>query len=115
MSANGWLVRPGILDRASAAMINDIYITVQVRRSVSGVESYVTTFQTRLAGTTSAATGRDAQAVQGNAAERLFVALAPKWADVQKDDELWNAGTRYRVIAVDKYPHKQQLLLQEIQ
>ncbi len=114
-SFNGRLARPGILDRGSAAMRADLYETVTTRRAVAGIETRVSTFQARIAATSASAAGRDALSVPGNAAARMFVALAPRWADVEKDDELWSGVTRYRVIAVDDYPHGRQALIQEIQ
>ncbi len=115
MVTNGRLAGPVTLDLAAAAMVADLYVYVEVRRSTAGVEERVAAFQTRIAATSSAAGGRDSQTVQGNAAQRLFVALAPLWAQVAKNDEVWSGAVRYRVLAVDSYPHKKQLLLQEIQ
>lgn len=112
---NGALTRPGLLDAGARRMVNDLYVAVKVWRTVAGVDTVVAQFNTRLAAASAAPSGRDAAGAQGNAAQRLFVCVAPLYADVVKDDEVWAGDLRLRVVAVDHYPHDQQLLLQEVQ
>ena len=114
---NGALARPGLLDAGAQRMVNDLYVAATVWRTVAGEDTVVAQFNTRLAAANAAPAGRDAAGAQGNAAQRLFVCVAPLYASVGKDDEVWaGAGEmRLRVVAVDRYPHDQQLLLQEVQ
>ena len=112
---DGRLSRPGLLDAGVATMLRDAYVSVGVWRVVAGEDVLVANFQTRLVAASGGAAGRDGQVPQGDAAQRLFVAVAPKHADALKGDEVWTGELRLRVVAVDQYPHDQQLLLQEVQ
>jgi hypothetical protein len=115
MSTNGLLSRPGIFDQGRASMLADRYIGVEVWRSSTAGDVRVAAFQSRLTATSSADSGRDGQAVQGNSAQRVLVCLAPRGADCEKGDEVWVGDERYRIFAVDSFPHGLQLLIQEIQ
>lgn len=112
---NGRLARPGLLDAGVATMLRDVYVSVGVWRVVDGADVLVANFQTRLTAASAGAAGRDGPGAQGDAAQRLFVAVAPQHAPVGKGDEVWTGELRLRVVAVDQYPHDQQLLLQEVQ
>lgn len=112
---NGALARPGLLDAGARRMVSDLYVAATVWRTVAGEDAIVAQFNTRLAAASTAPSGRDAAGAQGNAAQRLFVCVAPLYAAVGKDDEVWAGDLRLRVVAVDHYPHDQQLLLQEVQ
>lgn len=112
---NGALALPRVLDRAARQMLRDLFVTAQIWRREGQVDVLKGSFSTRLAATTTSDQGRDGQVVQGNVADRFFVALAPRYSSVEKDDEIWVGAARYRVVAVDPYPHKLQLLVKEIQ
>jgi hypothetical protein len=112
---NGRLGRPGLLDRGREQMVLDAYVTAQVWRVVDGEDVKLGAFQTRVAGVSAGEAGRDQQSVQGNTADRLFVALTPLHVDVLKGDEVWIGDDRMRVVAVDKYGHGQQLIMRAIQ
>lgn len=112
---NGKLTRPWLLDKGVQVMVDDIWVTARIFRRNGDVDSLICAFLTRVAAASSSESGRESQPAQGNVAQRLFVAPAPRWADVVKDDEVWVDSSRYRVVAVDVYPHDQQLLLRQIQ
>ena len=112
---NGALAHPRILDRARLQMLKDLYFNAQIWRRDGDEDLLVADFTTRIAATTTGDAGRDAQPVIGNAAERFFVALAPRYSGALKNDEVWVGNKRYRVIASDEYPHGLQLLIKEIQ
>ena len=112
---NGILAHPRILDRARLQMLRDKYVNAQIWRRDGGEDLLVADFTTRIAATTTADAGRDSQPIAGNAADRFFVALAPRYSGALKDDEVWVGDQRYRVVAADEYPHGLQLLIKEIQ
>lgn len=115
MTVSGLLTRPGLLDAGRRTMVNDLYVFAAVWRTVDLVDVEVGGFQSRLAAVSLSEAGRDGQVVQGNAADRMFVTPAPKFANIRKDDELWVGDARYRVVTVDAYAHDVQVLVKAIQ
>lgn len=116
---NGRLKLNPHLKRARLRMESDSYDTFEVWRSteVDGLKQDVmfSTFRARQAAMSLTGKGREIQNVQGRAAEREFVVIAPLDVDVQKGDEIWVSGSRYRVYAVDQYPQGLQINMKETQ
>lgn len=111
---NGRLHR-GLLRRAVRAIRADNYVHAQVLRGRQGSETRVADFQTRIAATNTSALSRDRQIVIGDVATQVYVIDAPEGLDLRKGDEVWAAGARYRIIAVDAVPGMQQIIAQHIQ
>lgn len=94
-------------------MVMDNFVTVVLRRPVSGVDSFVTAFRTRIAMTATPTATRDARAVIGDAPAQYYT--MPCYAyDVRPDDTVWAGNARYRVVGVDQLPGGGQALLQGI-
>lgn len=108
-------LRPELLRQATRAIREDRYVYAQVFRGRRGSETQVAGFHTRLAAADSATLSRDQRAVLGDTAPQAQVLYAPDHADIQKSDEVWVDGQRYRVIAVDALPGTRQVLVQSIQ
>jgi len=111
---NGRL-RRDVLIRTTRAIRDDNYVYARVFRGRRGHEEQVAGFNTRIVAVNSASLSRDMRAVIGDAAPQAQVLSAPAGIGIQKGDEVWAEGGRYRIIAVDASPGAQQVLVQSIQ
>ena len=96
-------------------ILRDHYEHVTIYRD----DERIADLQARIASTTSATVGRDAQDVRGDSSPNYFVmvinAQYARDGVVVQGDEVWTTTRRCRVIAVEKYEHDAQVTLRHIQ
>ena len=114
MGHNGRL-QPHLMVQTTRRIVEDHYAYIQVFRGRRGSEQPIEGFRTRIAAVDTATLSRDVQRVLGDTAPQAQIIYAPVHSQVQKGDEVWADGQRYRAIAVDHYPGNTQIIAQHIQ